>query len=243
MKTSLVFLFFCSLSYAEPIQIGPIDFGRAVNDQTDVTNILDNESSDMCNCISNSDWITLSSAINLHQNWSFTTINDSVIMTGDGLVNPIYRFNIITSSFAPLVETTLSTDSINVRAKYVAQKNNYLLLGNVALIDTSTQVLTQGTTYYPSRIYYSLLNSPLNNLAISSYAWNRFLDFRTSDINSLDVIFDRVIVGQQNAIQDLSFSVLSPGTGDQAISELVSGFGVVAPRSAINTGQFLIFAK
>ena len=301
MKISLIFLFFCSLAYAEPVQIGPIDFGRAVNDQTDVTNILDNESSDMCNCISNSDgsmvkrfgsepfveqprsshsvdalyrayastgsysraitiavigdqivystgdtnsvWITLSSAINLHQNWSFTTINDSVIMTGDGLVNPIYRFNIITSSFAPLVETTLSTDSINVRAKYVAQKNNYLLLGNVALIDTSTQVLTQGTTYYPSRIYYSLLNSPLNNLAISSYAWNRFLDFRTSDINSLDVIFDRVIVGQQNAIQDLSFSVLSPGTGDQAISELVSGFGVVAPRSAINTGQFLIFAS
>lgn len=282
---------------AEPVPVGPISFGGGVNYQTDVTNIRDDQSPDMCNCISNFDgssskrygsepyidqpissapftalyraytstgsysrtiqigmvgtrivystsdvspvWIVLSSNIHAGQNWSFTTINHNVVMTGDGLVDPIYRFNIITSSFAELIDYDGSSESVKLRAKYVNQKSNYLLLINC--VD-----LSNGTTYYPSRVYYSLLNSTLNVNAISSYAWNRYIDVRTNDGEELtggQVIFDRVLLGKQSSIHELSYSVLRPNTGDQALSELVYGFGVLAPQSFINTGQFVFFGS
>lgn len=292
-----------SILRAEPTPVGPFSFGGGINLQSDVTNIRDDQSPDMCNCISNLDgsaskrygselfveqprssysvtalyrahastgsysrtitlavigdqivystsdansvWITLSSSIHPNQNWSFTTINNNVVMTGDGLVDPIYKFNIINSSFTNLVEYDGSTNTLNLRAKYVAQKSNYLLLINV--LD-----LSNGTTYYPSRIHYSLLNSPLAfssttfNNAISSYIWNRYVEIKSNDgeeITGAKVIFDRVIVGKNSSLHEFSFSVLNPGTGgDQTISELVSGFGVKAPRSFVNTGQFLISA-
>ena len=160
-------------------------------------------------------------------------------MTGDGLVDPIYRFNIITSSFAQLVDYDGSTESVRLRAKYVAQKSNYLLLIN-------TLDLTDGTTYYPSRVYYSLLNSTINANAISSYSWNRYVDVRTNDgeeLTGAEVIFDNVLLPKQSSIHEFSFSVLRPNTGDQALKELVSGFGVLAPKSFVNTGQFVFFAS
>ena len=51
----LFMMFQATLLMAEPTSIGPINFGGGLNLQTVVTDIGDNESPDMCNCITNFD--------------------------------------------------------------------------------------------------------------------------------------------------------------------------------------------
>jgi len=288
--------------YSEPLPSGQIGFGGGLNLQSDITNIKDEQSPDMCNCIANLDgsmgkrggseryidqavssqpftalyrayastgttdvkrligivgdkivystgdtnpvWIQASSnTIRAGQSWDFTTMSNHVIFTGDGLVDPIYKFNLFTSSLSTLTDNDVSTEGVTLRAKYVEQKSNYLLLINVAEI-------TDGTTFYPSRIYYSLLNSPRDasvttNLPISSFSWNRYIDVKTNDgeeLTGAGVLNDEVTLFKPSSIHSLSYSVLSPGTGDQALRELTNGFGLKAPRSLQNIGNYYIMA-
>ena len=101
----------------------------------------------------NPNWIILSSYVTPGQNWSFVTMNNKVIMTGDGMTNPIYQFDIFSTTLTPLFASNISSESVQLRAKYLLLKSNYLLFINCADI-------TQGTTFYPSRVYFSLLNQP-----------------------------------------------------------------------------------
>src|SRR3990167_672643 len=277
MKTilSVLFMFSSSLLYSAPQIVGPINFGKGLNLQATESEIQDNQSKDMCDCISNTDgtlderfgnklyidqalssqpvknlyrayassgtitrkvtlavngtrivystddinpqWITITTNVHPNQNWSFVTMNNEIIMTGDGLIDPISRFNILTSSYANLFTADTSTESIVIRAKYLVQKSNYLLFLNCADV-------TSVTTYYASRVYYSLLNTP------SSTTYNRFFDVRTNDGEELTgggVMLDRVNLFKQSSIHDLFFTVLNLGSlgGDQQLSEIVNGFG------------------
>ena len=299
----LFFLAFSSMQYlyGEPIPYGKIGFGGGLNILADKTEIADNESPDMCNCVVNLDgtlsklggsepyidqtisshpvsalykayastgstkvknliaivgdkivistsdinpvWRVLSSGvITRDQNWSFTTMNNRVIMTGDKLIDPVYQLNLFTSSITNLIDPVGgTTEYVTVKAKYVAQKSNYLLLVNVKI---STDNLMTYATYYNDRAYYSLLNSPLSQgNAISSFTWNRFIAVRTNDgeeLNGVGIINDEVTFMKKTSIHSLSFSVLHPTRGDQTLRELTNGFGLASPRGLQNTGQFYI---
>ena len=286
-------MFSSSLLYSAPQIVGPINFGKGLNLQATESEIQDNQSKDMCDCISNTDgtlderfgnklyidqalssqpvknlyrayassgtitrkvtlavngtrivystddinpqWITITTNVHPNQNWSFVTMNNEIIMTGDGLIDPISRFNILTSSYANLFTADTSTESIVIRAKYLVQKSNYLLFLNCADV-------TSGTTYYASRVYYSLLNTP------SSTTYNRFFDVRTNDGEELTgggVMLDRVNLFKQSSIHDLFFTVLNLVSlgGDQQLSEIVNGFGLKAPRTLQNLGLFYVLGS
>ena len=294
MKTNLAFLFFLLVSplYAEVTPVGPFNFGGGLNLQTDITQIRDDQSPDMCNCISNFDgslskrsggekyvtqarssqpftsiyrayasngaelkkvtigtvgnmivfstsdidpvWVIASSAIHPGQSWSYVTMNNEVIMTGDGLVDPIQRFNILTSSMSNLFAIGTSSESPIFMAKYLTSKSNYLMFSNI-------RELTTGSTYYPSRTFYSLLNQP------SSTTHQRFFDIRTNDgdqITGAGVMFDNVNFFKQSSIHELEFTILNLTSqgGDQVLREIVSGYGLKAPRTLQNIGQFYAFA-
>lgn len=279
--------------HSTPTPVGPINFGKGLNTQNVQTDIQDNQSHDMCDCISNLDgsleerfgnkqfvrhaissspvkalyrayassgstavkvllavcgnkilystndvnpaWITITSHVQAGQNWSFETMNNEVIMTGDALVNPIYKFNILTSSFSNLFLVDSSSESIEIRCKYLTQKSNYLLFVNCADV-------TQGTTYYTSRVYYSLLNTP------SSTTYNRFFDVRTEDgeeLTGAGTMFDRVNLFKPSSIHELDFSILNLKTlnGDQFLAEVVKGFGLKAPRTLQNIGLFYVLGS
>src|SRR3990167_5230024 len=284
---SIFFLITPSISFSEIKPIGPFNFGGGLNLQSDKTLIADDQSPDMCDCVSNTDgslderygteryisqaistysvdglyrfyassgpsqksgliaisgnqimvstsdknpvWVSHSSGIVPYQNWSFLTMNDKVIFTGDKLENEIYKFDIWTSSISDLIPQTASTEAVRPRAKYLVQKNNYLMLVNV-----STR-----TVYYPSRVYYSLLNE------ISSFTASRYFDIRTNDGEELmgaGVMFDRVNFFKQSSIHELDFTVLNLPSlgGDWILREIVNGFGLIAPRGIENTGLYYV---
>ena len=75
----------------------------------------------------------------------------------------------------------------------------------------------------------------------------RFIDFKANageEITGMGLMFDRVNVFMTNSIHEIDFTVLnlSSLSGDQSVSELVRGFGLIAPRSLQNTGQFYVLA-
>lgn len=289
----IALLFSPALIGAAPTPVGPFNFGGGLNLQKNPTDIRDDQSPDMCNCISNLDgssskryggerfieqavstqsfnslyryyastgttirkgligvsgsrvvystselnpsWIVLSSFVYPNQKWSFVTMNNKVIMTGDALVDNIKQFDIFTSSFTDLFQNDLSSEAVHIRAKYLVSKSNYLLA-----INCSDITLAGGTTYYPSRVYYSYLNKQ------SSFTYNRFFDIRTNDGQELTgggAGFDAVHLAKESSWHELTFTNLNIPSqgGDQEVHELVNGFGVKAPKTLQNTGLYYIF--
>ncbi len=183
----------------------------------------------------NPSWVTLSSQIGVGQHWSFVTMNNKVYMAGDGLTDNMKEYDIFSGSFTDIYNATSGSETIRIRAKYLTQKSNYLIMANV--LD-----LTAGTTFYPSRFFFSRLNQP------SSSTYNRFIDVRTNDgeeITGVGVNFDKTNFFKQSSIHELTFSILdlvSRG-GDQSLAEVVRGFGLQSPRTLETDGDYYIIGS
>jgi len=177
-------------------------------------------------------WVVLSTNITPNQKWNFVAWENDVFMTGDKLTDDIFRYNVLKSSLTTLWEfgnIVSTSETIKLRAKYLTKKGNYLLFSNVADV-------TNGTTYYTNRVYYSYLNRP------SSVTFLRFEEIRTGEeITGMDVMFDKINIFFPSSIHEIDFTILDPVTGDQVINEVVRGFGLKAPASLVNTGQFYLF--
>lgn len=174
------------------------------------------------------DWVLISSGFNENQRWTWVTMNKKILGFGQNLADPPKSFDIITSSLTNLFAADGSSLNVNIRAKYALQSRNYLLTANVADV-------TQGTTYYPSRLWYSLVAQP------SSMTASRFLEFRTDDgeeITGLGELNKMVHVFKETSISELDFTSLNltPLGGDQVIRQIVSGFGLYAPMTLQNIG-------
>ena len=177
-------------------------------------------------------WVNASTyvAVTANQNWSFVQWENDVIFTGDKLTDNIKRFNIINSSLTDLFSFDNSSETVNLRAKYLVKNKNYLGFLNVSDI-------TNGTTFYPSRFYYSYLNRP------SSVSWNRYEEFRTGEeITGGGVMFDNINVFFPSFIHDIDFTILAPN-GNQVLGEVVNGFGLTASQSLENIGQFYVLGS
>lgn len=180
-------------------------------------------------------WVIVASGHAHNQHYNFVTMNNRVLITGDKLINPIISYDPVADSASNLLSYDSSSSSILLRGKYSAVSRNYYILGNVR--DVS---LSPSTTYYPSRIYYSLLANP------SSMTVQRFIDIRTDDgeeITGIAEMFGRVLIFKPSSIHELSFTALNlqGHGGDQALTPLVVGFGCIAPRTLVNTGQYVFF--
>lgn len=183
----------------------------------------------------NPGWVLVSSGLTgWNQHWNFKIFGNRVLMTGDGLTDHIKSFNILNGSAAYLLANDLSSAPIVFQAKHLLASKNYLLAANIRDV-----TLPPGTTWYPSRLYYSLLLQP------SSFTAERYLTFQENDgeeITGLGELGD-VFVFKESSIHQLNFSALNRfiDGGDQQQARVVDGFGCVAPRTLVNTGDYFIF--
>ena len=181
-------------------------------------------------------WIILSSRIAGHnQNFSFVTMNNDVIMTGDGLTDPIFKYTLSPSSLTNLLNASASSTTVVFMAKYLTQSKNYFLAGNVRIMSTG---LSYSSTYYADYFYYSLLNQP------SSMTAQRYIQYATIDgegITGMGTLNDKVNVFKPSAIGELQWTLsldLFGLGGDWEFSEAISGFGLSASKTLITIGQF-----
>src|SRR3990167_3488291 len=93
--------------------------------------------------------------------WRWAFINNQAIGVGDSLQDDVKKFDLNTASFTNLFQQFAigAGTTIRIRGKYPLSTRNYLLLGNCAEISTPAS-LTNSTTYYPTRVYYSILDFP-----------------------------------------------------------------------------------
>ena len=291
--------FMISLSHSAPTPLYNLQFDGGYNLSKLETELNDNESKDMCNCIVESDGgltkrngsrryvdqavstypvmslfryyassgsktnktlltvvgnkilhstggikpvlMTLSSTnIAVGDRWNWLTFNNEAI--GVSPNNKIKKFNINTSSLTDLIKVDGSSGSIDVQAKYAIMAKNYFIAGNVTIATFAYQSLTTLTTYYPSRIYYSLFLQP------SSMTINRYIEYRTDDggeITGLGNQFDRTHIFKPTSIGELFFTVLNlPSVGgDWQLNEVVSDFGLEAPMTLAQRSGFYILGS
>lgn len=178
-------------------------------------------------------WISLGTVSVFNQHYSFETMNQNVILTSQETNDEMKKIDIFRSSMSSLLELNTTTGTIKVKGKYLLNSKNYLIAANCWDI-------TSISTAQPTRAYYSYLLLP------SSFSWNRYLDFRTSgkeEITGIGEFFGRVHFFFSNSIYELDFNILDPdpNVGDQSVTKIVNGFGLIAPRTLVNTGQFYIF--
>lgn len=195
----------------------------------------------------NPSWVVISSNNGIGQHYEFLMMNGKVLMAGDGLTENVKHYDLAQSSqYATrnAFATDTSTGGIFPRGKHHIVANNYYILANVQ-ISTDAKHLTFNTTYYPNRLLYSLLNN------FSSMTASRFIDYNPNDgeeITGLGSLYGAdfktvVNVFKPSSISELSFTVLNLPSqgGDWTSIEVVKGFGVIAPRTLVNTGQFYVF--
>lgn len=181
-------------------------------------------------------WIMASSRqiVAPNQNYSFVTMNNKVIMTGDALTDSIKQVDLVTRSTASdLFAHDGTTISANIRAKYLLASKRYLIAANCMEV-------TNGTTYYANSLFYSLLNQP------SSFTAIRRIDIKTTEgeqINGIGELFGNVNIFFDSSIYELSFSVLNVGSqgGDQTLAPVVNGFGCIAPYTLVSNGGYYVF--
>lgn len=184
---------------------------------------------------SNPVWVNISSGYAYPQHYNYVTMNNRVLITGDRLTNHILSYDVVADTMGYLLNNDGSSSTVIVQAKYHTQSRNYYLAANVRDV-----TLLPSSTYYPSRVYYSKLLAP------SSMTVQRFFDVRTNDgeeITGIAEMFGRVLIFKPSSIHDLTFTILelTGSGGDQVLAPLVYGFGCIAPRTLVNTGQYLFF--
>lgn len=176
-------------------------------------------------------WVTLSSGLAHNQSWSGVMYNNRLVTTGDKLIDPILKYDVNVGTVANL-QLTAGSQGFQIRAKYLLNSRNQLLAANVSDI-------TQGTTYYPSRFYFT-------DVLIDTFSAPREFDIRANDgeqITGLSELNGRVHIWKPTSITDLTYNILNLSSqgGDQVFSPIVDGFGLYAPRTLANTGNFYIF--
>lgn len=190
----------------------------------------------------NPSWIVLSSNLYMNQHFEGAMFGNKFIMTGDGLTDPIKRFDVNAASMTDLFSAVyVSSDNIKLRARHLLNARNYLLLANVAEIKDLS--INGGTTYYASRIYYSVVLVPSSN----PFTYNRFIDYQPDDGEEITYIGEKdrkVHIFKETSIGELDWTVglnLTDFGGDQVLKTVVKGFGCIAPRSVVNAGLYYIF--
>lgn len=188
-------------------------------------------------------WVVAQSSLAQNRHWNFTTIQNKVIMGDDDLTSPILQYDLMTASMTTLTQQFNSTSSVSLRAKYVLNSMDQILLANVLFVSTPA-ALVSATTNYDSRLYYSFQFYP------SSYATYQYLAFDEDDGEEIAGVSekDKVIhVWKKSKIFEVdvgAYGSLQPlhQGGTYSIRTVVKGFGLFAPRSLVNTGDFYIFA-
>ena len=184
-------------------------------------------------------FIKISSGSQRNQTYSYAQMGNRIILTGNGLTDPIRQFDVVTASMTDLlVKTDGSSNTIIIRAKYLFNTRDRLIAANVAEV-SSAAALVQSTTYYPSRFYYSLLNQA------SSMTVSRLIDITPGDgaeINGVGELNRFVHIFKESSIAEMEFTILNLLAlgGDQVVRTIVNGFGLYAPRTLANTGDFYI---
>ena len=158
------------------------------------------------------------------------SIAGTIIATGSGA--PDVSGNLVRATGSgdnPIAFTQYALNVNITKAKYVKAYNNYLFLANV----------TVGSTYYPTRIYWSNLQDPTTWLTTS------FIEVAMNDgqqITGIKVLADNLIVFKTRSIYILSF------TGDPDIPFILQGggksnsdVGCVAAHSIQEVTNGLIF--
>ncbi len=179
----------------------------------------------------------------LNQNFSFTNYNGIVVMTGDALTDPVFQYDIKTDTLTELFDSAVSTraDSVNVYAKFVLARDGHLILANC--LDVKDKNLTSRTTYYGSRIYYSLYG--VNK--ISTFTVTRFIDVNTDDGESISGITDKggasgstILLYKPSSIMAMNYTImdLTINGGDISINTVVKGFGCISPKALANIGEY-----
>lgn len=176
-------------------------------------------------------WIRISSGLKHNQHYGFVTMNNKVIFTPQESTAVVRQYDFVSSSLSNLMSA--DTSNVQVWGKYPLVSRNYFLLGNTADLTTSC-------TFYPSRVYYSILAQPSSMTAL------RFIDIRTDDGEEITAIWEqngRVEIAKPSSITELDFTILNltASGGDQVVTPIVQGFGVVAPRSLATDGILSIF--
>lgn len=122
--------------------------------------------------------------------------------------------------------SAMTVPSSLTKAKYVKQFNNYLFLANVYV----------GTTYYPSRFYWSNLKDTGTWLSTS---WIEIAKDDGQEITGIKVLSDRLVVFKGRSIYNVFF------TGDAdipfTVSKSNSPVGCVAPFSIQEVDNGLVF--
>jgi len=159
-------------------------------------------------------------------------MRNQVIFTGDGLKDTIKKFDLFTKEYGDLFSVNPSSSLVFPKAKYLLQKSNYLLFINCS----------SGTTFFPSRVYYSILNEP------SSTTYNRFFDIRTNDGEELTgggVMLNKVNFFKPSSVHEMTATAINLDSlgGDIQLEELVNGFGLKAPRLFENIGLYYVIGS
>ena len=173
-----------------------------------------------------------------NQRFEFAVFRSQIFMTGEALTDPIFRFDISITSFAPL-GLSVSTFTANIYAKHILIVNNYMLAANVR----DVRDLPNSTTYYVNRLYYSFALQP------SSFTMSRHLEVsipRGEEISGLTTKRAHEIgqllvqIYAPNSITALNFTVLDPIAqgGTQKLTQVADGFGHLGRSSPVNLGAW-----
>ena len=178
-------------------------------------------------------WICISSYMGMNQHYEFITADNNIIVTGDQLVDPIKKIDIVNQSTALVYLNQGNGALLNFKAKHAAYFKNYLLFGNI--VD-----LSGGTTYYPSRAVYSSL------VDISSFPKNHIMDFSANDGDEITAMWIQNgywLTAKRSKIYEVNAEILDPDptVGDQTKRPLVNGYGVLNGRTLATDGHISIF--
>ena len=183
-------------------------------------------------------WTERKSGLNKNQNYEFKQYAYYILIVGDSLDDKVLRYNIQTDSVTEnYADTGAQISPIRLSAKHHVFAKNYHLLGNV-------KEFTSGTTYYPSRVHYSLLIDSEPYINITSMTAFRWFDVSNDgeEITGMGEIGD-VHIFKPSSINELQFDILNLGSqgGDQSLNKKVSGVGCIAPRTLVSNGKFYTF--
>lgn len=174
-----------------------------------------------------------------YSGFNWLQMQNKAILLG-GFDNNIKEVDPITNHVKDLFsDFSTAPAKVYLRAKHGVVFKNYMLLGNV-LVSTSSKFETNISTIYPSRIYFSDLNSR------SSFTAFNFIDFASGDggeITGAGSIYDTVNFFKPSKILEINYSVLDfTASGDVSVGEIVNDFGLRAPKSLVGARLYYAFA-
>lgn len=177
-------------------------------------------------------WNKVKGSLTPNLKYNFVTYKNKTIITAQSSTSVMMQYDIAQSSFGNLIQVDGTTNSVLIRGRYPLIANNYFIVGNC-------HDLTNGTTAYPSRIWYSILETPSSMTAL------RYIDYQTDDgeeITGIGQLFGKVNIFKPTSIGELSFSVLNLSVlgGDQTLTRIVNGYGLYAPNTLATNGLYYI---